>query len=332
MKKWILPAAAVLVLLGVFFAVHKEGENEPQTLRVCEVTHSIFYAPQYVALEQGFFREQGLEVELTNGGGADKVMSALLSGHADIGFAGPEACIYVYNEGKKDPAKVFAQMTRCDGSFLVAREPDDAFSWEKLRGSHVLPGRRGGVPYMTFEYALRKNGMDPHTDLTLDTSVQFENMTGAFLGGTGDYVTMFEPAASSVQAQGRGHIVASIGQETGDIPYTAYFAKESYIREHADVLQRFTKAVYQGQQWVAQHTAQEIAQAVKGCFPDTDTALLESAIDRYKKIGAYSETPVLREESLELLQTVMIQAGELEQRVPYTAIVENSFANKAAQG
>ncbi len=330
MKKGISLFVLLCMAAGLLLAALDGGAKRPEKLRVCEVTHSIFYAPQYVALEKGFFREQGLEVELTNGGGADKVMSALLSGHADIGFAGPEACIYVYSEGRDDPAKVFAQVTKCDGSFLVGRERDDAFSWEKLKGCHILPGRRGGVPYMAFEYALRKNGMDPHADLTLDNSIQFENMTGAFLGGTGDYVTMFEPAASSVEAEGRGFIVASVGQETGEMPYTAYFAKESYIEEHADVIERFTKAVYQGQQWVAQHTAAEIAQVVKGCFADTDEALLESAIARYKEIGAYSETPVLTEESLGLLQTVMMQAGELEQEVPHSAIVDNRFAEKAA--
>ena len=200
-------------------------------MTVCEVTHSIFYAPQYVALAKGFFADEGLDVELSNGGGADKVMSAVLSGNVDIGFAGPEASIYVYNEGKEDYTEVFAQVTKCDGSFLVGREKDDSFTWDKLAGKHILPGRKGGVPYMAFEYAIRKNGMDPASDLLLDNSIQFDNMTGAFLGGTGDYVTMFEPTASSVEAEGKGYIVAAVGEEAGEMPYTAYFAKRALSKK-----------------------------------------------------------------------------------------------------
>ena len=233
--------------------------KEMQKVTVCEVTHSIFYAPQYVALAKGFFADEGLDVELSNGGGADKVMSAVLSGNVDIGFAGPEASIYVYNEGKEDYTEVFAQVTKCDGSFLVGREKDDSFTWDKLAGKHILPGRKGGVPYMAFEYAIRKNGMDPASDLLLDNSIQFDNMTGAFLGGTGDYVTMFEPTASSVEAEGKGYIVAAVGEEAGEMPYTAYFAKKSFIEKNADMIQRFTNAVYKGQKWVAEHSAAEIA-------------------------------------------------------------------------
>lgn len=302
-----------------------------EKVTVCEVTHSIFYAPQYAAMALGFFEEEGLDVELSNGGGADKVMSAVLSGSIDIGFAGPEASIYVYNEGKEDFTQVFAQMTKRDGSFLVARQPDDAFTWDKLKGAHILPGRKGGVPYMAFEYAIRKNGMDPATDMNLDTSVQFDNMTGAFLGGTGDYVTMFEPTASAVQAEGKGYIVAAVGDEAGEIPYTAYFAKKSYLAENADLVQRFTNAVYKGQQWVQEHTAREVAEAVQDSFADTDLELLESAVQRYKDIGAYSTDPVMTRESFDLLQTVMTEAGELTQTAPWEEVVNNTFAEKAME-
>ena len=215
------------------------GCSQPQettVVRLSEVTHSVFYAPQYVAISQGFFADEGLTVELSNGGGADKVMTAVVSGQADIGLAGPEASIYVYNEGKEDYTEVFAQVTKCDGSFLVGREKDDSFTWDKLAGKHILPGRKGGVPYMAFEYAIRKNGMDPASDLLLDNSIQFDNMTGAFLGGTGDYVTMFEPTASSVEAEGKGYIVAAVGEEAGEMPYTAYFAKKSFIEKNADMI------------------------------------------------------------------------------------------------
>ena len=204
MKKVMALLLCGALALGAFAGCG--AETGLQKVRLCEVTHSIFYAPQYVALEKGFFAEEGLDVELSNGGGADKVMSAVLSDNIDIGFAGPESCVYVYNEGKEDYTEVFAQLTKRDGSFLVAREPDEGFTWDKLKGTHILPGRKGGVPYMAFEYAIRQNGMDPATDMYLDNSIQFDNMTGAFLGGTGDYVTMFEPAASSVEAEGKGYI------------------------------------------------------------------------------------------------------------------------------
>ena len=329
-NKMIARALTVVLCLGALTGCGR-SEASMEKVTVCEVTHSIFYAPQYAAMALGFFEEEGLDVELSNGGGADKVMSAVLSGSIDIGFAGPEASIYVYNEGKEDFTQVFAQMTKRDGSFLVARQPDDSFTWDKLKGAHILPGRKGGVPYMAFEYAIRKNGMDPATDMNLDTSVQFDNMTGAFLGGTGDYVTMFEPTASAVQAEGKGYIVAAVGDEAGEIPYTAYFAKKSYLAENADLVQRFTNAVYKGQQWVQEHTAREVAEAVQDSFADTDLDLLESAVQRYKDIGAYSTDPVMTRESFDLLQTVMTEAGELTQTAPWEEVVNNTFAEKAME-
>ena len=330
-NKVIALALAAALALGVLAGCAKT-EQPLEKVTVCEVTHSIFYAPQYVAMALGFFEEEGLDVELSNGGGADKVMSAVLSGSIDIGFAGPEASIYVYNEGKEDYTQVFAQMTKRDGSFLVAREPDEDFTWDKLKGAHILPGRKGGVPYMAFEYAIRQNGMDPATDMTLDTSVQFDNMTGAFLGGTGDYVTMFEPTASAVQAEGKGYIVAAVGDEAGEIPYTAYFAKKSYIEDNAELIQRFTNAVYKGQQWVQEHSAREVAEVVQDSFADTDLELLESAVQSYQDIGAYSTDPVMTEESFNLLQTVMTEAGELTQTAPWAEVVNNPFAEKAMEG
>lgn len=329
-NKLIALALAAVLALGALSGC-AETEQPLEKVTVCEVTHSIFYAPQYVAMALGFFEEEGLDVELSNGGGADKVMSAVLSGSIDIGFAGPEASIYVYNEGKEDYTQVFAQVTKRDGSFLVAREPDEDFTWDKLKGAHILPGRKGGVPYMAFEYAIRQNGMDPATDMVLDTSVQFDNMTGAFLGGTGDYVTMFEPTASAVQAEGKGYIVAAVGDEAGEIPYTAYFAKKSYIEDNADLIQRFTNAVYKGQQWVMEHSAREVAEVVQDSFADTDLDLLESAVQSYQDIGAYSTDPVMTKESFDLLQTVMTEAGELTQTAPWEDVVNNTFAEKAME-
>ncbi|MBQ9861300.1 MAG: ABC transporter substrate-binding protein [Clostridia bacterium] len=299
------------------------------TVRLCEVTHSIFYAPQYVAIAKGFFEEENITIELSNGGGADKVMSAVISNSVDIGLAGPEASVYVYNSGSEDYPEVFAQLTACDGSFLVGREPDPDFEWSDLAGKHVLPGRTGGMPYMAFRYAMEENGLDPDNDANLDNTIQFDMMTGAFLGGTGDYVTMFEPVASSVQLEGKGYIVASVGAAAGEMPYTAYFTKKSYIAANGDLIQRFTNAVAKGQKWVKEHTPEEIAECVKDFFADTDVTLLASAVKSYKDIGAFATTPVMTEEAFNRLQEVIQRAGELDSPAPFDKLINNTFANKA---
>lgn len=323
-----LVCAVVLLLTGCVGC----GKNKDTVrVRLCEVTHSIFYAPQYVALALGYFQEEGLEVELSNGQGADAVMAAVLSGNIDIGFAGPEASIYVYNEGKEDYTQVFAQVTRRDGSFLLGREADSDFTWDKVKGKVVLPGRKGGVPYMALEHVLRQNGVDPAKDTTLDTSVQYSMMTAAFTGGTGDYVTAFEPTASMLQQEGKGYIVASVGAAAGEIPYTAYFAKKSYIEKNADVIQKFTNALYRGQQWVKTHTAAEIAATVQDSFPDTDPTLLEKAVENYRSIDAWNDTPVMTEESFNRLQAVMTEAGELAKTADYSKVVNNTFAETAVK-
>ncbi len=323
----LLAAALALALLPGCGGAAKAKDK----VRLCEVTHSVFYAPQYAAIQLGFFDDQNIEIELSNGQGADKVMAAVLSDNVEIGFAGPEASIYVFNEGKEDHTQVFAQLTQRDGSFLMAREPDPDFTWEKLRGSHVLSGRKGGVPYMALEYVIRHNGMDPRSDLVMDDSVQFSLMTGAFTGGNGDYATCFEPTASMVEAEGKGYIVASVGEAAGEIPYTAYFAKKSYLEKNKDLVQRFTNAVYQGQQWVAEHTAAEVAQAIAPAFPDTGEEILTQVVQRYKDIGAWNTDPVMTEEAFERLQTVMEEAGELAQRADYTLVVNNTFARASAR-
>ena len=320
-----------MMAMVLFFCLVGCGKKDTglTKVRVCEVTHSIFYAPQYAAIALGFFEEEGIEIELSNGQGADAVMAAVLSGNIDIGFAGPEASIYVYNEGKKDYTQVFAQITQRDGSFLIAREPDDDFTWDKVKGKTILPGRKGGVPYMALEYVLRQNGIDPYADTTLDNSVQFSMMTAAFTGGTGDYVTAFEPTASMLQQEGKGYIVASVGEASGDIPYTAYFAKKSFIDKNSDLIQRFTNAVYKGQQWVATHTDAEVAKAVAEFFPDTSLELLTASVASYRAIDAWNTDPVMSEDSFNRLQTVMTEAGELTKTADYSKVVNNTFAKKA---
>lgn len=332
MKKYLIIALIiVLIIVGViiYFVTRENIETSSLTkIRLNEVTRSVFYAPQYVAIAQGFMEEEGLEIELTTGQGADKVMTAVLANQSDIGFAGPEASIYVYNEGREDFCQVFAQLTQKDGSFLVAREKTDNFSWQDLKGKTVIPGRRGGVPYMTFEYVLKQNGINPETDLVLDDSIQFDLMAGAFSGGNADYVTLFEPTATMTEKANKGYVVASVGEASGEIPYTAYFAKKSYIEENSDIIERFTRAIYKGQKWVEEHSAQEIAEQIKDFFPDTDVELLGEVLQSYIDIDAWKSVPTMTEESFNLLQTVMEEAGELKQRVPFNKVINNSFAEE----
>ena len=335
MKRIITTIAIVLVIAITAIIITKvignktNEENQIQTVKVNEVTRSVFYAPQYVAINNGYFEEYGIDVELTTGGGADTVMTAVLSNQADIGFAGPEASIYVYNEGKEDYTQVFAQMTKKDGSFLVAKTDTDNFSWQDLKGKTVIPGRKGGVPYMTLEYVIKKNGLDPQKDMTLDDSIKFDLMAGAFTSGDAEYVTLFEPTASQTQLQGKGYIVASVGEAAGEIPYTAYFAKKSYIEKNEGTIQGFTNAIAKGEKWVKEHSSKEIAEAIQSFFPSTDIEILTSAIQSYKNIDAWNEMPVLKQEGFERLQEVMTQAGELKEKAPYEKIVNNKYSEKA---
>ena len=326
MKRFLCGVLAVLLPAAMCAC----GKQETATVRLSEVTHSVFYAPQYVALEQGFFADEGLKIELSNGGGADKVMTAVLTGQADIGLAGPEACIYVYNQGKDDHPVVFGQLTKRDGSFLVGRE-DVPFTWELLRGRTVIGGRAGGVPEMTLEYVMRQNGIVPGVDADVDTTVQFNMMAGAFTGGNGDYVTLFEPTATEVEQAGKGYILCSIGQESGEIPYTAYFAARSYVDANPETVQGFVNAIARAQQWVAEHTDRQVAEAICDQFPDTDLDILERVCARHREIDAWNRTPVMERQALERLETVMTQAGELatDQWVSFDQLVDNSFAQKA---
>lgn len=322
---------AVIIAFVVTVIKIKNGKDngETKTIRVNEVTRSVFYAPQYVAINNGYFKENGIEVDLTTGQGADAVMTSVLSNQCDIGFAGPEASIYVYNEGKEDYTQVFAQMTKKDGSFLIARNKTNNFSWQDLKGKTVIPGRKGGVPYMTLEYVLRKNGIDSKKDVTLDDSIKFDLMAGAFTSGNADYVTLFEPTASLTSKENKGYIVASVGESAGEIPYTAYFAKKSYINNNEDTIQKFTNSIYKGQKWVKEHTSEEISKLIANFFPNTDIELLESAIQSYKNIDAWNETPVLKKEAFDRLQEVMTLAGELTKEAPYEKIVNNKYAENA---
>lgn len=337
MKRIIYTLIAILVIILVvgIALISKNVEVKPNPsgetltkLTVSEVTHSVFYAPQYLAINLGFFKDEGIDIELINSAGADKVMTAVLSNDVQIGFAGPEASIYIYNEGSKDFAQVFAQVTKRDGSFLISRESGD-FKWEDLKGKHILPGRKGGVPYMTLQYVLNKHGLNTETDLNFDNSISFDAMASAFVSGTGDYVTVFEPIATSFEIENKGHIVTSVGEAADEIPYTAYFAKKSYIESNPEVIQKFVNAIYKGQTWVDTHSAEEIAKELLVSFPDTNLEVLTKVVERYKSIDAWNTTPIMTKESFERLQEVMTNAGELEKVAPYEEIVNNRFAEES---
>ena len=332
MKKAICIGMGLLLLLPCLCGCGAGSEKGKTVVQLNEVTHSVFYAPQYVAMEKGFFADEGLEIRLTNGGGADKVMTAVVSGQSDIGLAGPESCIYIHNQGKDDLPIVFGQLTKRDGSFLMGRT-DEEFSWEALRGKTVLGGRKGGVPEMTLEYVMKQNGIVPGEDAVVDTSVQFNMMAGAFSGGQSDYVTLFEPTASEMEAAGQGYILCSIGTESGEIPYTAYFAAESYIAAHEDVIAAFSRAMVRALEWVDTHTDEEVAAAIAPQFPDTDVELLTAVTARHRAIDAWNMDFSMRRSALEALETVMTEAGELtaEQWVDFDTMVDNSFA-EAAKG
>lgn len=317
----------VILTISLIGCSKNTTNNDLVKLKVSEVTHSVFYAPQYVAIELGFFKEEGIDLELINSQGADKVMTAVLSNQVDIGFAGPEAAIYVYNEGKEDYAQVFAQVTQKDGSFLVSRNPIENFKWTDLKGKHILPGRKGGVPYMTLQYVIEKYGLNIETDLNFDNSISYDAMNSAFAAGTGDFVTIFEPTATVFENEGKGDIVASIGEASGEIPFTAYFAKKSFIEKNPELIQKFVNAIYKGQQWVKDHSAHEIAEVLSPSFPEVDIKVLETVVDRYKEIDAWKTEPSMTEESFNKLQEVMINAGELTQTAPFNKVVNNSFSN-----
>lgn len=331
MKKYISLLVVVLMVASLLLAGCEQKTTEKQDVRLVEVTHSIFYAPQYVAIEKGFFEEQGLNVELTNGGGADKCMAALVSGEADIAFMGPEASVYVYLQGREDQPVNFAQLTQRDGSFIVGREADDSFSIEKLKGKTILGGRKGGVPLMALEYVLKQNGLTPGTDLDVRTDVQFDMMAGAFASGEADYTTLFEPLASTFEQQGNGYVLASVGEMAGYIPYTCYSSLESYMKKNPEVVQGFANALYKGMVWVEEHTAEEVAEAILPQFADSDVKFIAKIVQTYKDLDTWNPDLVLGEDGYNRLIDIMKTAGEIEEGAPYEEIQTPDFAVKAKE-
>ncbi|MDO4733254.1 MAG: ABC transporter substrate-binding protein [Bacillota bacterium] len=327
MKKFRKPALLLLsVLLLSLLSLCGCGQGEElSTVRVNEVTHSIFYAPFYVAMQQGYFTEEGIEIELVNGGGSDKSMTALLSGQADVGLMGPETAVYVKNEGRENHAVIVAQLTKKDGSFLLGKEPDEAFSWEKLVGTSVIGGRSGGMPEMTLEYVLKQQGMTPNVDVTVRTDVQFDLMGGAFIAGEDDYVTMFEPSASAMELAGEGYIVASVGEAAGDAPFTCFMVTKDYLGSQPELVEAFVRAIYKGQQYVQSHSAQEIAGAILESFPDSEPELIATVVQRYLDIDVWKSEPMMLEEDYERLLAIIREAGIIEEAPEMKELVENSI-------
>lgn len=309
------------------------NDNKLQKIELAEVTHSIFYAPLYVAINNGYFEEEGLEISLVNAGGADKVMAALLSKESDIGLAGPESTIYVYNNGQSDYMINFAQLTKRDGSFIVGREKEEDFTLQSLKGKSILGGRVGGVPEMTLEYVIKQAGLsvgrdEEGKDVLVRTDIQFNAMTGAFLNGEGDYTTMFEPTATLLEKEGKAYVLASVGEFTDEIPFTSFYVTKSYLNKNQATIEKFIKALYKGQQFVFESTDEDVAKAVVSFFTDSTIEDLTKVIARYREADVWCDTPYFKEEGLNRLMDVMEEAGELDKRAPFSAIVDNSFVEK----
>ena len=333
-KKWISLATAVVLAvtalpLGVFAAKKDEAKLAKVTLN--EVAHSIFYAPQYVAIEEGYFKDEGLDMTLITGFGADKTMTAVISGEADIGFMGAEASIYAYQEGATDPVVNFAQLTQRAGNFLVAREEMPDFKWEDLKGRKVLGGRKGGMPEMVFEYILKQNDLDPQKDLSIDQSIDFGATAAAFTGDdSADFTVEFEPSATALEKQGAGYVVASLGVDSGYVPYTSYSARTSYMEKNPDIMQKFTDALQKGMDFVQSHTPEEIAEIIEPQFPETDLDTITAIVKRYYDQDTWKENLVFGQDGFELLQDILEDAGELKERTPYAELVNTEFAQNAS--
>lgn len=328
MKK-LISIMLIICCLSVIVCASMIGctPKDERIIKLTEVTHSVFYAPLYVAINNGYFEDNDVIIELSNGGGADNCMTSILSGGADIGLMGPEAAIYVYNEGREDHPVIFGQLTRKDGSFIMARQPDNDFSWDKLKGKEIIGGRKGGVPAMAIEYALTKNNLISPTDINLRYDIKFDLIGAAFEGGTGDYCTMFEPAASNMQKANKAYIVASVGEESGNMPFTAFMASKSYINKNSEKINGFVNAIGKAMKFVEESTPEEIAKVIAPSFADTDITTLAMSIKLYKEIDAYSYSPVMEKADFEHLQDVIIQANVMTKRASYDKLVDNSFAN-----
>lgn len=336
MKKFsrkLLPLSmALIICVGFLFACGSETTPSDNLTKVTlnEVAHSIFYAPMYVAIEEGYFAEEGIDLNLVTGFGADKTMTAVLTGEAEIGFMGSESTIYTYAGGAEDYVVNFAQLTQRAGNFLVSRNPIENFTWDMIKGADVLGGRAGGMPQMVFEYILKKQGIDPKADVNIDQSIDFGSTAAAFSGGDADFTVEFEPHATALEAKGDGYVVASLGEDSGYVPYTAFSAKKSFMEANPELLQSFTNALQKGMIYVQNHTPEEIAKVISSQFPETDLATITTIVTRYHEQDSWKADLIFSKDSFDLLQNILAEAGELPAKVPYEDLVNTSFAEKAA--
>ncbi len=328
MRRKLICLLALLAMTVSLFAGCK-GKNDMIEITLNEVAHSVFYAPMYAAFEEGYFEDEGLKVNLVNGLGADKTMTAVISGECEIGFMGSEASIYVYNQGAEDYVINFAQLTQRAGNFLVSRDKNEDFTWENVKGKTIIGGRKGGMPQMVFEYILKKQDINPFNDLNIVQNIDFGLTSQAFASGQGDYTMEFEPAATALELEGVGKVVASLGLESGKVPYTAFSAKKSYIEKNPDIIQKFTNAIQRGMDYVGSHSPEEIAKAIAPQFKETDEKTLVMLVTRYYEQDTWKDDLVFEESSLTLLQDILEDAGELEKRAPYEKIITTDYAKKA---
>lgn len=334
MKTWksVLFLFILFILIVGLASCNIGGSGNSQDLkkvRVAEVTRSVFYTPLYIAIEKGFFEEEGLDVKVTTVWGGDKTMTALISDGADIALVGSETSIYVTSQGSTDPIINFAQLTQTDGTFLVSREKIKDFSWDMLKDRDFLGQRKGGMPQMVGEFVLKQHGIHPQQDLNLIQNIDYANIANSFISGTGDFVQLFEPQASMFEKEGRGYIVASFGTESGHVPYTTFMTKESYLSKNNDTVEKFTRAIYKAQQWVYENSSADSAKSIERYFADTDLDIIESSIDRYKNQESFAKNPILDQKEWENLQNIMDEAGELPKRIDYKELVNTEFAEKA---
>ena len=325
----VLSIVTLIFTVPLLFCGCKKDEGTLKDVTLNEGAHSIFYAPQYVAIENGYFEEEGIKLKLVTGFGADKVMTALISGEAQIGFMGSESSIYAYNEGNSDYAVNFAQLTQRAGNFLVSRKPIDNFSWDMLKGTTILGGRAGGMPEMVLEYILKNNGIDISTDLEIVQNIDFGLTGGAFAGGQGDFTVEFEPHATALEKEGTGYVVASLGVDSGYVPYTAYSAKKSYINKNPEIIQGFTNALQRGMEYVNSHSSEDIAKVIAPQFPDTDADTIAVIVERYKSQDTWKNDLVFSKDSFTLLQDILYEAGVIKEYAPYSDLVDTGFAQKA---
>ena len=324
-KRIIISLISLLIIFVAIITFVKLTTNTKSNLtkvKLAEVTHSAFYAPLYVAIENGYFEDEGIDLEVILTPGADKVASAVLSNDVQVGFAGPESAIYVYTGGEKDYIETFAGLTKRDGQFIVSRDKD--FKITDLKGKEILVGRYAGMPALNFINAIKNTDVDID-DIKLNYSVEFAALSGSFISGVGDYVNLFEPNATNIEKEGYGYVVASIGELSGEVPYTAFYARKSYLKENKELLTKFTNAINKGLEFVKDNDANTIAEVILPQFPELSKNSLATIVDRYKKYDSWLDNPYITEESFTNLEDIMIENDILDKYVPYDKLINNLY-------